>query len=171
MSYINFIQPSLEFTVSFLFTEHRDGFLFEKFIVQSMNLLKALIQQYKISNRAEHPKSLGILEANRIKTEFFQPNILAIVCRKLITHYFLLTREDLELWDSDPEGFGTVIYRSHNITTCSSLKLFGSDWISDSLIDNFENFMSNLWEIITITIFNLSKNICLLNTVIVAEQD
>ncbi|KAL0270682.1 UNVERIFIED_CONTAM: hypothetical protein PYX00_008008 [Menopon gallinae] len=64
LSYISFIQPSLEFTVTFLFTEHGDGLLFEKF-----------------------------------------PNILAIVCRKLITHYFLLTREDLELWDSNPEGF------------------------------------------------------------------
>lgn len=29
------------------------------------------------------------------------------MCRKLVSHYFLLTREDLELWDTDPESFAT----------------------------------------------------------------
>lgn len=27
------------------------------------------------------------------------------ICNKLVTHYFLLTSEDLAVWDSDPESF------------------------------------------------------------------
>jgi hypothetical protein len=37
---------------------------------------------------------------------FFTADTLTEMCRKLVTHYFLLTRDDLELWDSDPESFG-----------------------------------------------------------------
>lgn len=41
---------------------------------------------------------------------FFAANTLTEMCRKLVTHYFLLTREDLELWDSDPESFGKFVF-------------------------------------------------------------
>lgn len=46
------------------------------------------------------------LRAHEIKTTFFNTETLNAMCRKLITHYFLLTQQDLQLWDSDPESFG-----------------------------------------------------------------
>lgn len=27
------------------------------------------------------------------------------ICRRLVTHYFLLTKEELAMWEEDPEGF------------------------------------------------------------------
>lgn len=27
------------------------------------------------------------------------------ICRRLVTHYFLLTKEELTMWEEDPEGF------------------------------------------------------------------
>jgi len=44
--------------------------------------------------------------AQHITTSFFQPETLTAMCHKLVGHYFLLTPEDLQLWDSDPENFG-----------------------------------------------------------------
>jgi hypothetical protein len=51
-------------------------------------------------------KEIGTLRAHEIKMAFFTANTLTEMCRKLVSHYFLLTRDDLELWDSDPESFG-----------------------------------------------------------------
>jgi hypothetical protein len=51
-------------------------------------------------------KELGTLRAHEIKMAFFTADTLTEICRKLVTHYFLLTYDDLELWDSDPESFG-----------------------------------------------------------------
>jgi hypothetical protein len=41
--------------------------------------------------------------------EFFTADTLTEMCRKLVSHFFLLTRDDLELWDSDPESFGKFV--------------------------------------------------------------
>ena len=49
-----------------------------------------------------------VQEANRLKKEFFKPEILEEICIKLITKYFLLTKEDLQLWEEDPETFGKL---------------------------------------------------------------
>lgn len=32
------------------------------------------------------------------------------MCQGLVGHYFLLTQEDLQLWDEDPETFGKYKY-------------------------------------------------------------
>jgi hypothetical protein len=54
-------------------------------------------------------KEIGTLRAHEIKMAFFTANTLTEMCRKLVSHYFLLTRDDLELWDSDPESFGKFV--------------------------------------------------------------
>lgn len=46
------------------------------------------------------------LRAYQLKQEFFTPDTLTEICSRLVTHYFLLTPTDLELWDSEPENFG-----------------------------------------------------------------
>ncbi|XP_023228381.1 importin-11-like [Centruroides sculpturatus] len=42
-SYVNFIRPSLECCVSLCFTAEGNGYLFERFIVQCLNLIKAIL--------------------------------------------------------------------------------------------------------------------------------
>jgi hypothetical protein len=54
-------------------------------------------------------KELGTLRAHEIKMAFFTADTLTEICRRLVTHYFLLTFYDLELWDSDPESFGKFV--------------------------------------------------------------
>lgn len=45
-----------------------------------------------------------------MRQEFFTPETLTEICSRLVTHYFLLTPVELELWDTDPENFGKYIY-------------------------------------------------------------
>jgi len=52
-----------------------------------------------------------VLRACQLRQEFFTPEILTEICSRLVTHYFLLTPTDLEMWDTNPENFG-----KHNIT-------------------------------------------------------
>lgn len=51
-----------------------------------------------------------MLRAYQLKQEFFTPETLNEICKRLVTHYFLLTPADLELWDSDPENFGNFTF-------------------------------------------------------------
>nr|CAD7396049.1 unnamed protein product [Timema cristinae] len=106
-SYVDFIQPSLEFAVVYVFTPAGDSLLFERFTVQCLNLIKAILlcAEYKPAKVIEETKEPETLRAHQIKMGFFTANTLTEMCKKLVTHYFLLTTEDLKQWDSDPEGF------------------------------------------------------------------
>ncbi|XP_051498531.1 importin-11 [Apus apus] len=105
-SFTPLIQRSLEFAVSYVFTEAGEGIVFERFIVQCMNLIKMIVKNYayKPSKNIED-SSPETLEAHKIKTAFFTYPTLMEICRRLVTHYFLLTKEELAMWEEDPEGF------------------------------------------------------------------
>ncbi|NXN07176.1 IPO11 protein, partial [Indicator maculatus] len=105
-SFTPLIQRSLEFAVSYVFTEAGEGIVFERFIVQCMNLIKMIVKNYayKPSKNIED-SSPETLEAHKIKTAFFTYPTLMEICRRLVTHYFLLTNEELTMWEEDPEGF------------------------------------------------------------------
>ncbi|KAB7497155.1 Importin-11 [Armadillidium nasatum] len=106
-SFIQFIKPSLEMVLHYIFTPAGEGLLFERFIVQCMNLLKGILvcAEYKPSKIIEDTVSSETLEAFKIKSDFFTNSVLVGVCNKLISHYFPLNQDDLKLWDSDPEEF------------------------------------------------------------------
>nr|XP_003462764.1 importin-11 [Cavia porcellus] len=105
-SFIPLIQRSLEFSVSYVFTEVGEGITFERFIVQCMNLIKMIVKNYayKPSKNFED-SSPETLEAHKIKMAFFTYPTLTEICRRLVSHYFLLTEEELTMWEEDPEGF------------------------------------------------------------------
>ncbi|KAL8203829.1 UNVERIFIED_CONTAM: Importin-11 [Gekko kuhli] len=105
-SFTSLIQRSLEFAVSYVFTEAGEGVVFERFIVQCMNLIKMIVKNYayKPSKNVED-SSPETLEAHKIKASFFTYPTLTEICRRLVTHYFLLTEEELTMWEEDPEGF------------------------------------------------------------------
>uniref|UniRef100_A0A8D2IW74 Importin-11 n=1 Tax=Varanus komodoensis TaxID=61221 RepID=A0A8D2IW74_VARKO len=105
-SFTSLIQRSLEFAVSCVFTEAGEGVVFERFIVQCMNLIKMIVKNYayKPSKNVED-SSPETLEAHKIKASFFTYPTLTEICRRLVTQYFLLTEEELIMWEEDPEGF------------------------------------------------------------------
>ncbi|XP_013780751.1 importin-11-like [Limulus polyphemus] len=108
-SFVQFIRSSLDCTVSLCFTPAGEGLLFERFRVQCLNLIKGILfcPEYKPAKVIEETKEPATLEAHRIKMEFFTYSTLTEICRRLLTNYFLLTEEDLDSWDNDPEEFAT----------------------------------------------------------------
>uniref|UniRef100_A0A671SYX0 Importin-11 n=1 Tax=Sinocyclocheilus anshuiensis TaxID=1608454 RepID=A0A671SYX0_9TELE len=104
--FIPLIQCSLEFAVSYVFTEAGEGVVFERFIVQCMNLIKMIVKNdaYKPAKNIEDSKPES-LEAHKIKTAFFTHQTLTEIGRRLVSKYFLLTEEELTMWEEDPESF------------------------------------------------------------------
>ncbi|XP_047197226.1 importin-11 [Hippoglossus stenolepis] len=104
--FIPLIQRSLEFAVSYVFTPAGEGVTFERFIVQCMNLIKLIVKNdtYKPAKNIEDSKPES-LEAHKIKTAFFTHPTLTEIGRRLVSHYFLLTEEELAMWEEDPESF------------------------------------------------------------------
>uniref|UniRef100_A0A672Z8F8 Importin-11 n=1 Tax=Sphaeramia orbicularis TaxID=375764 RepID=A0A672Z8F8_9TELE len=105
-AFIPLIQRSLEFAVSYVFTPSGEGVTFERFIVQCMNLIKMIVKNdaYKPAKNIDDSKPES-LEAHKIKTAFFTHPTLTEIGRRLVSHYFLLTEEELAMWEEDPESF------------------------------------------------------------------
>lgn len=89
------------------------------------------------------------LEAHKIKMAFFTYSTLTEIGRRLVSHYFLLTEEELTMWEEDPESFGSSpSAKSLNlfrlISTCSMCRVHsfvpgktiisGGDWVCSSLV-------------------------------------
>ncbi|GBP21810.1 Importin-11 [Eumeta japonica] len=47
------------------------------------------------------------LQAHQIKSEILTESTVCHMCRHLVTHYFVLSADDLALWDAEPESFAT----------------------------------------------------------------
>lgn len=107
--YIEYIPASLELAVFYCFTQNGQNFVFERFIIQCLNLMKKILQanKYKqtVKTSLETYYPLTV-RANQLKQNFFTQEILTEICTRLVTHYFVLNQSDLECWDSDPESFG-----------------------------------------------------------------
>ncbi|GFN82406.1 importin-11 [Plakobranchus ocellatus] len=105
VSYVHFIKITLTFVVQYNFTTK--GLLFERFIVNSFNLMKQILfsDVYKPRKNTDEDTYPVTLEANKIISEFFTFDTLAEICRRLVSQYFLLTIDDLSTWDADPEEF------------------------------------------------------------------
>uniref|UniRef100_A0A3Q3ANW6 Importin-11 n=1 Tax=Kryptolebias marmoratus TaxID=37003 RepID=A0A3Q3ANW6_KRYMA len=105
-AFIPLIQRSLEFAVSYIFTPAGEGVTFERFIVQCMSLIKMIVKNdaYKPAKNIDDSKPEN-LEAHKIKTAFFTHPTLTEIGRRLVSHYFLLTEEELAMWEEDPESF------------------------------------------------------------------
>ena len=111
---IELIPTFLEFSVFYCFTEAGQTLAFERFIIQCLNLIKSIVPSiFFRSVVSKNPEDIQDqldkqklqLRAYQLKQEFFTPEILTEIFSRLVTHYFLLTPSDLELWDADPESF------------------------------------------------------------------
>nr|XP_023029960.1 importin-11 [Leptinotarsa decemlineata] len=106
-SFIDFIQPSLEFTFYYLFTDEGISLIFERFVIQCLNIIKNILLcvEFKAAKMIEKTKHPETLRAHQMKLMFFQPETVSDMCRKLVGHYFILTQDELDLWDAEPEEF------------------------------------------------------------------
>ncbi|KAG5887314.1 hypothetical protein JTB14_006458 [Gonioctena quinquepunctata] len=106
-SFIDFIQPSLELTFYYLFTDDGISLIFERFVIQCLNIIKNILLcvEYKAAKILERTKHPDTIRAHQIKEMFFQAETVSDMCRKLVGHYFILTQDELDLWDADPEEF------------------------------------------------------------------
>ncbi|XP_077867059.1 importin-11-like, partial [Saccoglossus kowalevskii] len=107
LSYVPFIRESLELATTCVFTDVGKGILFERFIVNCMNLIKSIARcdAYTPARNLEETKDIRTIDAYKLKTAFFTSATLCEICTTLVSHYFLLTSEELLMWESDPEGF------------------------------------------------------------------
>ncbi|XP_075923002.1 importin-11 isoform X2 [Petromyzon marinus] len=105
-SFVPFVSRSLELAVGSVFARAEGRPAFERFTVQCMSLIKMIVKNdsYRPSKNPEDSKP-QTMEAYRVKSAFFNYQTLTEICRRLVSHYFLLTPEDLAMWDEDPEGF------------------------------------------------------------------
>ncbi|XP_011298747.1 importin-11 [Fopius arisanus] len=113
--YVELIPSSLEFSVFYCFTEAGQPFVFEKFVIQCLNIMKDILikPDYMverplgiiISKDSDGPKDRLAYRGEQLKEEFFTPEILKEISSWLVTRYFLLTQSDLELWNTDPENY------------------------------------------------------------------
>ncbi|XP_025988131.1 importin-11 [Solenopsis invicta] len=105
--YVELIPTSLEFSVFYCFTEAGQALAFERFIIQCLNLVKMILlsTSYRPAKVIEETKDPLVLRACQLRQEFFTPDTLTEICSRLVTHYFILTSADLEMWDTNPENF------------------------------------------------------------------
>ncbi|XP_023328884.1 importin-11 [Eurytemora carolleeae] len=106
-AFVSHIRKSLTFICSLCFTDDGRGLMFQRFIIFCFNILKGILvcMEYKPPKNMIDTKEEATLEAHALKSEFFQLNTVTEICRRLISDYLLMTKEDLELWGEDPEEF------------------------------------------------------------------
>ncbi|XP_047739577.1 importin-11 [Hyalella azteca] len=109
--FLNYLANVLSLVTTLVFTDDGNAVLYERFTVQCLCMIKSILDcpEYQVNKIVEETKNPEALHAYRIKSEFFTTTVLEQICHRLITQYFLLSREDLEIWESDPEGFCTEV--------------------------------------------------------------
>ena len=104
-SFVDFVPMVFEFSFHYVFHEgtnmifEENVITFPNFAIQCLNLMKGILQTPMGSDSEKEAPLIAI------KNNFFTAERLTYIFDKIIMHYFLLTRQDFELWDADPESF------------------------------------------------------------------
>ncbi|XP_013113259.2 importin-11 [Stomoxys calcitrans] len=113
VAFKNFVPMALQFTFDHVF--HVSAYLiftdnvinFRQFAIHCINLMKGLMSPFywqKIDNYLDNDNSQDLEIRSSLET-FFTEERLSYMCEKIITHYFILTQIELDLWLEDPEEF------------------------------------------------------------------
>ena len=65
-----------------------------------------ILHENEINFYFSEARNCPSVAAHHTKKDFFQPSTVEEICKCLISQYLLLSKDDLELWDSDPEQYG-----------------------------------------------------------------
>lgn len=107
ISFTRFLPIALEFSFNHVFHEgaaliFSDNIMnFSNFAIHCINLMKGILMCSHYSSPSDVPE----LQSNFELQDFFTNERLCYICEKIITHYFILTQQELELWQDDPESF------------------------------------------------------------------
>lgn len=103
-AFLNLVPIALEFSFNYVFYtgaqmifDNQNQINFPNFAIHCINLMKNIAT--KASDETDAPIR------TTAKNEFFTVERLSYISEKIITYYFLLTPQDLELWDDDPEQY------------------------------------------------------------------
>lgn len=123
LSFIEFIPTALEFSFNYVFNEgtnmifENNEISFSNFAIHCINLMKGILSSHTYMScmpSSSSMKDAGHAAADSLlpvavaaKQNFFTAVRLKYICEKMIMHYFLLTQQDLDLWDEDPEAFAS----------------------------------------------------------------
>ncbi|XP_055902462.1 importin-11 [Eupeodes corollae] len=109
-AFLRFVSPALEFSFNYVFHEGTvlvfdDGNVvnFPQFTIHCINLMKGILLCNLYSDKLKD--SLPTEESPVPLSEFFTSERICYICEKIVTHYFLLTQAELELWVEDAESF------------------------------------------------------------------
>lgn len=113
VAFKNFVPIALQFTFDHVF--HVSAYLiftdniinFRQFAIHCINLMKGLMSPFywlKIDKTLDNDNSKDLEIRSSLET-FFTEERLSYICEKIITHYFILTQIELDLWLEDPEEF------------------------------------------------------------------
>ena len=106
-SFLHTMKPTLELICSLCFSQESAGLLFQRFTIFSLNIIKQVLlcMEYRSPKDLDDVRDPRILEGSNMKREFFTDTTVIEICGRLVSDYLPLSREELELWDSDPEEY------------------------------------------------------------------
>ncbi|KAH8285350.1 hypothetical protein KR054_008024 [Drosophila jambulina] len=119
VSFARFVPVALEFSFHYVFHEGTalifdagDRINFGNFAIQALNMLKGIMLSGNDSISAPPEGAAGVsiedellAGAAQSHAKFFTAERITYICEKIVTHYFLLTQQELEEWQQDPEGY------------------------------------------------------------------
>ncbi|XP_016940953.2 importin-11 [Drosophila suzukii] len=117
VSFARFVPVALEFSFHYVFHEGTalifdagDRINFSNFAIQALNMLKGIMLSGNDSISAPPEGGASIEDellasAAQSHAKFFTAERVTYICEKIVTHYFLLTQQELEEWQRDPEGY------------------------------------------------------------------
>ncbi|KAH8320394.1 hypothetical protein KR067_002081 [Drosophila pandora] len=119
ISFARFVPVALEFSFHYVFHEGTalifdagDRMNFSTFAIQALNMLKGIMLSGNdtISAPADGLSGMSLEDellagAAQSHAKFFTAERVTYICEKIVTHYFLLTQQELEEWQQDPEGY------------------------------------------------------------------
>ncbi|XP_033253113.1 importin-11-like [Drosophila miranda] len=125
ISFARFVSVALEFSFHYVFHEGTalifdagDRINFTNFAIQALNMLKGIMLSGNDSICAPAATELAtgtgagssledelLATAAQSNAKFFTVERVTYICEKIVTHYFLLTQQELEEWQQDLEDY------------------------------------------------------------------
>ncbi|KAH8283563.1 hypothetical protein KR018_006464 [Drosophila ironensis] len=119
VSFARFVPVALDFSFHYVFHEGTalifdagDRINFSSFVIQALNMLKGIMLSGNDTISASAHGAAGasledelLASAAQSHAKFFTAERVTYICEKIVTHYFLLTQQELEEWQQDPEVY------------------------------------------------------------------